>query len=168
VILISLRGGTKTQRNLTEDAARYIIKQLLPRKRKLNIDFHIRNTLIEDAVGYCSMLDNTNDFLIELHHRGTLYDYISFLAHELVHLKQYTKKEVNEAGFWKGKDFSKAAYRKQPWEIEAWKRQHSLAKDFIKNELGITLKDAKNISPRTMREIDWDLEIKYLEDICSE
>jgi hypothetical protein len=167
MILISFKGGTKKQRDLTEDAARYFVKKLLPRKRKLHIDFHIRNTLKEDAAGYCSMLDNANDFLIELHHRGTLYDYVSYLAHEMVHLKQYTTKEMNEAGMWKGVDHSKTAYSKQPWEREAWAAQHNLAKDFIKNKLGLTLKDAKNISPRTMKEINWDLEIKHLEDICN-
>lgn len=168
MIKISLRGGTKTQRNLTERASRYIIKQLLPRKRSLDLDINIRNLLIEDAAGYCLHVQK-NEFEIELHNRGNLYDYVSYLAHELVHLKQYCRRHLvtrQRREFWMGEEMTGLAYSKQPWEKEAWSLQYHLAKDFIKEELNITIKESKELSPRTMKQMDWDLEHKVLTRIC--
>ena len=57
MINIYIKGGTKTQQRVTDEAARVFIKQLLPRKRTLNIDITIRNTLKENAAGYCTHED---------------------------------------------------------------------------------------------------------------
>lgn len=168
MILISLRGGTKTQRDLTEDAARYFIKRLCPRKRNLNLDINIRNLLVEDAAGYCMFLGG-DDFEIELHNRGSLYQYLSYLAHELIHLKQYVRKELKTRGhrnWWLNEEWSGGSYYQQPWEKEAFALQYPLAKDFINEELGITYSKSKQLSPRTMKQIDWDMEVRILEKIC--
>lgn len=168
MILISTTGGTKTQRELGEKALRFFVKKLLPRKRTLAIDLEIKNLLIDDIAALCLHV-NKNEILIESHHRGTLYDYISFLAHEAIHMKQFITGELtfkNRQDLWHGEDFSYVSYRKQPWEIEAWKGQHDLAKEFIKNELGITLTKAKDLNPRSMKPMDWTSEVLFLDKIC--
>jgi len=168
LILISLRGGTKTQRNLTEDAARYIIKQLLPRKRTLYLDIHIHNILKEDAVGYCMRVDR-NEYELELHNRGSLYEYISTLAHELVHLKQYDQAELrfkHMKQYWMGVDMTDVAYEKQPWEIEARKLQPLLAKDFIENETDYTVLECEELSPRTLKPMNWQQEFDIIDRYC--
>jgi hypothetical protein len=165
VILISLDGGSKTQRNLTEDAIRYFVAELLPRKRSLLIDVSIRNILKEGMAGCCEFMGK-NEFKITLHHRGHLYDYISYLAHEMVHLKQYATKELGPKETWKGKCFANVAYSKQPWEKEAWGRQHALAKMFIHEKLGLTLIASKDTNPRSMKTMNWDSEMKYLGNIA--
>lgn len=168
MILISLRGGTKTQRNLTEDAARYFIKQLLPRKRSLYLDIHIHNILKEDAVGYCMKVDR-DEFELELHNRGSLYEYISTLAHELVHLKQYCKRELvfkHMKQYWMGVNMTDLPYKKQPWEIEARKLQVSLAKDFIDNGTEYTVEECKELSPRTLKKINWQQEFNIMDRYC--
>ena len=49
---------------------------------------------------------------------------------------------------WKGDDHTNTAYYRQPWEKEAFALEHKLAKKYIKEELGITLKEAKQIKVR--------------------
>ena len=164
MINIYIKGGTKTQQRVTDEAARVFIKQLLPRKRTLNIDITIRNTLKENAAGYCTHEDR-DQFHIELHNRGTLFDYLSFLAHEMVHVKQYSNRELVKY-CWMGVDYFDVAYSKLPWEKEAWSAQYPMSKKYIKNNLGMTFVKAKDTSPRTMKKINWDLEYKILEATC--
>ena len=164
MINIYIKGGTKTQQRVTDEAARVFIKQLLPRKRPLNIDITIRNTLKENAAGYCTHEDR-DQFHIELHNRGNLFDYLSFLAHELVHVKQYSNRELVKY-CWMGVDYFDVAYSKLPWEKEAWSAQYPMSKKYIKNNLGMTFVKAKDTSPRTMKKINWDLEYKILEATC--
>ena len=168
MILISLRGGTKTQRDLTEDAARYIIKQLLPRKRSLFLDIHIHNILKEDAVGYCMKVDR-NEFELELHNRGSMYEYISTLAHELVHLKQYCNRELifkHMKQYWMGVDMTDVPYEKQPWEKEARKLQDKLANDYIESETDYTVIECEELSPRTLKTMDWQQEFNIIDRYC--
>ena len=164
MINIYIKGGTKTQQRVTDEAARVFIKQLLPRKRTLNIDITIRNTLIENAAGYCTQEDR-DQFHIELHNRGNLFDYLSFLAHELVHVKQYSNRELIK-DCWMGVDYSDVAYSKLPWEKEAWSAQYPMSKKYIKNNLGMTFVKAKDTSSRTMKKINWEIEYKILEATC--
>ena len=168
MISISIEGGTAKQRDLGEDAIRFFVKTLMPRKRSLKIDLQIKNLIKDDVAGLCEHVDR-NEVIIQSHSRGTLYDYISFLAHESIHMKQFVTgelKTVNRKELWHGEDFTDVAYRKQPWEIEAWNRQHELAKDFIKNNMGITLKEAKDLSPRTLKKMDWNAEALFLHKVC--
>ena len=154
MILIDIEGGTKTQKNIAEEAVRFYIKKLMPRKRSLIIDLKIRNLLKDDVAGLCERVER-NYFIIETHHRGSLYDFLSFLAHEVIHLKQYATGQLCTSGkteLWNGEDHTHTPYKKQPWEIEAWGNQHALAKDYIKNELGLTLKATKEIGRASCRE----------------
>ena len=164
MILIDIEGGTKTQKNIAENAVRYYIKKLMPRKRSLIVDLKIHNLLKDDVAGLCERVER-NYFIIETHHRGTLYEFLSYLAHEVIHLKQYATgelKTVNRKEMWKGEDHTDPPYTKQPWEIEAWGNQHSLAKDYIKNEMGLTLKVTKELNPRSMKQMDWAAESRFL------
>lgn len=163
MILISVEGGTSKQRDLGEDALRFFVKKLMPRKRNLIIDLKIHNLIQYDIAGFCEHVGK-NEVMLESHHRGTLYDYISFLAHESIHMKQYVTGELTTVGrkeLWHGEDYSDMPYKKQPWEIEAWNSQHYLAKDFIKNEMRLTLKAAKDMSPRTLKKMNWKVEDEF-------
>lgn len=47
---------------------------------------------------------------------------MSTLAHELVHVKQFARKELTEnLQYWKGNDHSDTDYWDQPWEKEGSK-----------------------------------------------
>tara|TARA_E500000081_G_C6098062_1_gene336149 strand:- start:697 stop:1260 length:564 start_codon:yes stop_codon:yes gene_type:complete len=167
MILISIEGGTEKQRDLGEDAIRFFVKKLVPEKEELLIDLKIHNLIQYDIAGFCEYVDE-NEVNLESHNRGTLYDYITFIAHECIHMKQYLTGELTTEGkveLWHGEDFTGLPYKEQPWEIEAWEGQHALAKEFIKKELGITLKLAKTMSPRTLKKMDWSRENKFTNDI---
>ena len=169
MILISTEGGTAKQRDIGDKAIRHFVRVLMPRKRKLNIDLQIKNLIKDDIAGLCEYVGR-NEVVIESHHRGSLYDYISFLAHESVHMKQYVTgqlKTTDRELLWNGEDFTDVPYKKQPWEVEAWNEQHNLAKDFIKNELGMTLKLAKDTSPRTLKAMDWNKEALFLDNVLA-
>lgn len=169
MILICVEGGTKTQRDLGEVALRFFVKKLMPRKRSLRIELQIKNLLKDGFAGLCEHTDR-NSVLIEAHNHGNLYDYISFLAHESIHMKQYVTGELILKGrkeIWQGKDCSGLSYKKQPWEIEAWQGQHKLAKEFIKNEIGITLKASKDLNPRSLKKMDWNAEHIFLDSVIA-
>ena len=52
---------------------------------------------------------------------------VKTLCHEMVHMKQYLRKELSMDGMvWKGKDFSEIPYNDQPCEIEAYDLQEKL------------------------------------------
>jgi hypothetical protein len=49
------------------------------------------------------------------------------LAHELIHARQFFSGELSsDLTAWKGRDYSKAKYEEQPWEIEAHKYEDKL------------------------------------------
>ena len=54
------------------------------------------------------------------------------LAHEMIHVKQYVKKELTvdeRSVIWKGREFNRSEYNsKTPWEIEAYGLDQTLAK----------------------------------------
>jgi hypothetical protein len=114
MILISTEGGTAKQRDIGDMALRYFVKVLMPRKRKLTIDLQIKNLIKDDIAGLCEHVGR-NEVVIESHHRGSLYDYISFLAHESVHMKQYVTgqlKTTDRELLWNGEDFTDVPYKK--------------------------------------------------------
>lgn len=54
------------------------------------------------------------------------------LAHEMVHVKQYFRKELDGTGCkfkWKGRNADGYKYENQPWEREAFKREGVLYKE---------------------------------------
>ena len=58
------------------------------------------------------------------------------LAHEMVHVKQYCKRELNEEMTkWRGRsyDIRKVSYFDRPWEIEAHEVGDSLVQEFYEH-----------------------------------
>lgn len=68
-------------------------------------------------------------------HHGKKIDYseqMQTLAHEMVHVKQYFRKELDGSGCkykWKGRNADGYQYENQPWEREAFKREEGLYKE---------------------------------------
>ncbi len=80
-------------------------------------------------------------FKIRINREQNIFNLISTLAHELIHIKQYTTNQLvygydtdvrREFKTWEGKLMhSPIPYRKRPWEIEAFNNQDQLARDFF-------------------------------------
>jgi len=132
--LIEVTGGRKKEREIVEEAVVWCIKKLMPKMRTLDIHVQIENL---DVYGYCNMADTNRQFDLSIQKNLSLYDLISTVCHEMVHVKQYARKELRDAnGFntaWKSKTYSfDTAYHERPWEKEAFRLEETLALECFK------------------------------------
>ena len=95
----------------------------------------------EKAYGFCHIIDDSlsrpREFNIELDAsmRHPFSQILTWLAHEMVHLKQFVRKELwdYESGRvqWKSRAYSKKVhYDDQPWEKEAYRLEGELYEMF--------------------------------------
>ena len=119
--VIFIEGGSKRQRKLTLDCASFAWVQLMPRIINCEINFIIKKLKAYD--GTCLDTDKRT-FHIEVNKKLGLSDnFITTIFHEMVHVKQYIRKELfSEINFYKTRD----EYLNLPWEIEAYRLQEEL------------------------------------------
>jgi len=144
MINISITGTTsKLKRETLRQAAEYFLSELKITRKSNPLDIEISLCKL-DALGYC---DFNYDFVdseltISLNKNQSLDELITTLAHELVHAKQYLKKELKSSGFntyWKG-----CLSNNQEWEDEAYSKEEELFLNFK----GSTSYDNQKISKR--------------------
>ncbi len=111
-----VKGGTKTQRELTENVAMFAIKNLFPKIRKYFI--LIRLDKFNDCFEY-----DERDYVINIDKKQDRDDFITAIFHELVHVKQYLKNEMDNYTFKSTTD-----YYMLPQEQEAYSVQEELLK----------------------------------------
>ena len=100
---IEVNGGNKFQKKTAEVVVAQMIQALMPRMKTLEIEVVIKK-LTGDAVGWCMMEDTNREFTIEVANNLTLKDFVTTICHEMVHVKQYARKETCGYGKkWKGK-----------------------------------------------------------------
>ena len=124
---IRITGGTKNQKKYARSMVKFCIKTLMPRMKTLDITIKLTNP--NGAMGYCLELDNNRTFEIEADKKLRLRKLLETIAHEMVHVKQYARRElhpVNET--WCGKTYNPKTtdYWDLPWEIEAHGREVGL------------------------------------------
>jgi hypothetical protein len=76
------------------------------------------------------------EFLIEIHPGITARQILQTLAHEMVHIKQYINKEIDDQlNSWKGIDIPEETdYYSAPWEVEAHGVEIGLTMNFSEQE----------------------------------
>lgn len=113
-------------------AVRSFAKQLGISRLKTTIQVRLHHKLcVEPGVdGLCEAIDNRH-FIIDVALFG---NWLSTLAHEMVHVKQFAKGELDPAlSRWKSNKYcDKIEYWDQPWEKEARRLQHKLVLEFDK------------------------------------
>ena len=131
---VEVNGGNKTQRDICHKVVNHMIKTLLPRFRTLDITVNLVNVK-SDAIGFCMMEDNNRTFEIELDKKIGIKDLVQALCHEMVHVKQYARNEMND-GIIKGRARWKNRYIPEdtnywdlPWEKAAYRMEKKLAND---------------------------------------
>ena len=83
----------------------------------------------KDCEGLCEAVD-TRNFIVDI---ATWGDWVTTLAHEMVHVKQFALGELDPAmSRWKSQSRNFDDYWSQPWEKEARRLQHQLATNFSK------------------------------------
>lgn len=126
-MFVEVIGGSKSQKKHTYAMVDFCAKKLMPRLNNLDITVHL--TKPEGAMGYCLELDDNRTFELEIDRTQPLRQMLETVAHEMVHVKQYTRRELNpDKHVWMGKTYNpkKVSYWDLPWEIEAHGREIGL------------------------------------------
>ena len=126
-MLITVTGGKPNQRKYVESMVEFCVKTLMPRMKTLDITIKLKTP--KGAMGYCLELDNNRQFEIEVDRTQSLRLLLETVAHEMVHVKQYARRELHPVNnTWCGKTYNpaKTSYWDLPWEIEAHGREVGL------------------------------------------
>jgi hypothetical protein len=116
----------------------FAIDELLPHKRKLNLIVKRKANLLEEhgAFGLCYSTDDPHYYYIDLYKDQDNSDLLKTLFHEMIHVKQYAKKELvykTNHNIWKGKRYEDSdSDWNRPWEREARKYEKLIYNKFIK------------------------------------
>ena len=128
---ITIEGGNASQKDKVFSLTQFCIKKLMPRMRSLDINIKLTR-LGKEANGYC-LRQTDREVELEIDSRLTLRTMLETVAHEMVHVKQYARREMNDFAFkevhykWKGKLVPESTdYWDLPWEIEANGREVGL------------------------------------------
>ena len=139
---LNITGGRKKQRQVVEDVVKWSIKKLnLHRIRTLNLTFSIKTL----KSLYCQLEqldDKRREFSVVLDKNVDTKDLIRTVIHEMVHIKQYIRKEmdseiVGSRMRWKSKTYPyDIKYDDMPWEKEANRLETKYGNEYLK-EIGI-------------------------------
>ena len=119
---IIVTGGTRSQREKVKSMAEFCIEKMMPKMKTLSIEIKLKH--ITGAMGYCLYLTK-REFELEIGTNQRLRRLLETVAHEMVHVKQFARGELNEKPAWLGKTYNinKTEYWDLPWEIEAHGRE---------------------------------------------
>ena len=117
-----------------QHAAQFFASELLSRKMLKHIELEITMRTTMKNLGSCCITYyndwyKAREFEIELRRHRSLKNTLLTLAHEMVHLKQFAKGELNDENTkWKGVkvDTDVVDYNDLPWEIEACSLEYIL------------------------------------------
>ena len=138
------RSHNQELKDLVKQGAEFYGEVLLGKRMVKNIYLDIKLTKDlkkkEGAYGYCHIVDDSlakpREFMIELDAsmRYKFDQILTWLAHEMVHLKQFVRGELcdYETGRvqWKSRTFGRVHYDDQPWEKEAYRLEEELYEMF--------------------------------------
>ena len=125
-MFIEVIGGSKSQKNHVEKMVAFCAKKLMP---KMNLDITVNLCKPTGAMGYCLEADDKRTFELEIDKSQSLRALLETVAHEMVHVKQYARRELDpNKEVWMGKTYNPkdVNYWDLPWEIEAHGREVGL------------------------------------------
>jgi hypothetical protein len=122
-------------------AIHFFAEQLFTPQKRRHLYLNVKYRKKMDYLGLASVEDYNvlgmpNSFLIEIC-RNTEEEMLKSLGHELVHVLQYARGELNETmTLWRGKKINadEIPYFEQPWEKEAIKLEQELYDAFLASE----------------------------------
>ena len=126
LMFIEVIGGSKSQKNHVEKMVAFCAKKLMP---KMNLDITVNLCKPTGAMGYCLEAEDNRTFELEIDKSQPLRALLETVAHEMVHVKQYARRELNpNKEVWMGKTYNpkNVNYWDLPWEIEAHGREVGL------------------------------------------
>ena len=129
----------KKQRNALEYYARLLFTPQLLKHIEITVkfvklqDYHHGLVTVDDY----NVLGSPRAFIIEINRTDNQETKLVSLAHELVHVKQYARNELNEEmTYWRGNyvNSDEIPYEHQPWEIEAESKGKELYESFCNHK----------------------------------
>lgn len=138
MIYLEIQGGTRKEQRMAFDAVNFAIKQLMPRKRNLQVELSITD-IPDDADAYhCCITKGEHE--IEVQTGLIEEDFMTAIFHEMVHVRQHERGLLKDHGIrkaWKGEEYfgiydSKETYMNLPWEEEAYRLQEEIYEKWIK------------------------------------
>lgn len=140
---IDVLGATKSQSKLIRDAAEYYLGILLRgRKDQLLVTIRLRKNLLKShgVKADCLLVeeDDFREFDVRIDANMRLQAILRCLAHEMVHVAQYTTGALREGrnmneSVWRGKRWNTQhhSYYDLPWEIDALGKEEGLLEKFV-------------------------------------
>jgi|TARA_B100001093_G_scaffold324794_1_gene309916 hypothetical protein len=123
--VISVKGGNFFQRDVAYNVASFCYNELIPRIRRCDIEINIKR--MKGYEGTCIDTDD-REYEIEVNKNQSLEDFCVTICHEMVHIKQYVRKELfSDVIFYKTRE----EYLNLPWEVEAYEKQEILYKKWL-------------------------------------
>ena len=119
-------GDNKTLCNLAEEVVAFCVQELMPRMRTLDICIEVSDET--DVCGYCMAVDK-REFVIEVKDDLSKEEFISTLCHEMVHVKQYARGELDINGKMSYKTHEE--YMNLWYEKEAYEQEVVLTRKFL-------------------------------------
>lgn len=132
---INIVTRSKAKRELMETLSSIYLDLLNLKNSKFSLTictvFNLAKT--KKANGITTNLGNRS-ILLQIDSRMKVYEFVSTLAHEMVHVKQiakgqvkhYTKRNGKTQTLWLGKSYDEKDYYDKPWEQEAFGREKLL------------------------------------------
>jgi len=148
---IEIITRSEYRRELIEKSAKFYAKQLNISKSNYKVVIFTDPSLIkEHGANGMAWSAAPGVGTIALYNRLSIGQLLATIAHEMVHIKQYirghfrTEKSRNgkDKKFWLGKQVV-AKYEKQPWEVEAYRKQNILLDQLIDTVLSSESKKKK-------------------------
>jgi len=130
-------GGTKKQRQIVSDAFDFAMRELMPRKKNLDVEISLRK-FDEDADGWHLLIEK-GEHEVDLKKDLSTDDLVTALFHEMVHVRQYERGQLKDNGIvksWEGEEYiyvfsTVDEYMQFPWEEEAYRLQEELWNKWI-------------------------------------
>ena len=125
-MFVEVIGGNQSQKKHVHKMVEFCVKTLMPKMN--NLDITVNLTTPKGAMGYCCETDDNRTFEIEADKSQSLRNLLETVAHEMVHVKQYARRELTGDSTWQGKTYNPKTtdYWDEPWEIEAHGRETGL------------------------------------------
>lgn len=122
MINLYFHGRVKNRKRYEEFACN-VVNELLPRTFKRDIEVFVHFTKNIAEMGLCHV-EEKDVIGVQINTNQSESEIAQTLAHELVHVKQFIRKELNaDMDRWKRDRIPEDVmipYRSQPWEIEAY------------------------------------------------
>jgi hypothetical protein len=125
------------RRKLALESAYFYAKVLGISKRDFTLEIHYKFDYLKTfAIFACVDYHSKKRVTIEIDAGLSEEKMLTYIAHEMVHVKQYLKGQLSQTRsglqLWKGKKVNaEIPYHRCPWELEAYKKQCIMYYEFI-------------------------------------